>query len=613
MPRTKKTTSPQEINTYPVAVATRGKEVALVGRAYEKGKHSFFFTTSKDGVKFSKRRQSIVLVGTLRKDSEVHNFDNFRITATDDGYLIAFTDKRKRRRYLMRATSRDLKRWQIQGEVEPGAEPGAFVGDFSYKDQHIAYFGHKYLHIALSKDGKSWKKSARPIMSGRAGMFDEESVVPLAVVKNESGLILLYDASREENGMTVLQAGVALFAWYDPEVILWRSDSAIWRAEYSKTDEARLLGATVHEDSLLLYTTNRHGEIHTVTLPLPWIRGEDLRKRSPLVRGAHNPIISPRADKVWENKATFNPAAVRDDKGNVHLLYRAIGDSDMSVLGHAVSSDGMHFIERSVEPVYVVQNQGVGAPSTRYPFTIASGGGWNGGCEDPRAVRIDDTVYITYTAFDGWGSLRMGLTSFPVADLEKRKLRFSKPVLMSAKGQVSKNWVMFPDKINGKFALLNSLSPKLSIAYVDDLEFKNGPIDSYYHGDSGRTGWDKWVRGAGPPPIPTKHGWLLFYHAMDHRDPGRYKLGAMLLDNNDPSMITHRSSKPFLEPDEVYENEGKAGVIYACGAVVMDGILYIYYGGGDQVTCVASTPLDEMLSHLRRDREEQYVLQRVDY
>ena len=60
----------------------------------------------------------------------------------------------------------------------------------------------------------------------------------------------------------------------------------------------------------------------------------------------------------------------------------------------------------------------------------------------------------------------------------------------------------------------------------------------------GRVGfWDNRVRGAGPPPIKTKEGWLLFYHAIDMREPSKYKLGAMILDLNDPTKILYRTKK----------------------------------------------------------------------
>ena len=55
-------------------------------------------------------------------------------------------------------------------------------------------------------------------------------------------------------------------------------------------------------------------------------------KQLQLEKFEKNPIVEPRSHVNWESKATFNPAAVRVG-GKVHVLYRAIGDSDMSVLG----------------------------------------------------------------------------------------------------------------------------------------------------------------------------------------------------------------------------------------------------------------------------------------
>ena len=159
----------------------------------------------------------------------------------------------------------------------------------------------------------------------------------------------------------------------------------------------------------------------------------------------------------------------------------------------------------------------------------------------------DGKIYLTYTAFDGWGSVRIALSSIAKDDFVNRRWRWSAPVFLSPPGEVHKNWVLFPEKINGKFAILHSLSPKILIDYVDDLsEFEDDAknIKSHYSRFSNVDGWDSWVRGAGPPPIKTKLGWLLLYHAMDVRDPNRYKLGAMILDADDPTKILYRSRIP---------------------------------------------------------------------
>ena len=125
-------------------------------------------------------------------------------------------------------------------------------------------------------------------------------------------------------------------------------------------------------------------------------------------------------------------------------------------------------------------------------------------------------------------------------------------------------------------------------------------IASTYNRVSRTGAWDSWIRGAGPPPLKTELGWLLFYHAMDLRDPNRYKLGAMILDIDDPTKVLYRSRTPVLEPDFDYENQGfKAGVIYSCGAIIKEGELYVYYGGGDSVTCVAMANLEKFLYELK--------------
>ncbi|OGD68067.1 hypothetical protein A2996_02535 [Candidatus Campbellbacteria bacterium RIFCSPLOWO2_01_FULL_34_15] len=317
-----------------------------------------------------------------------------------------------------------------------------------------------------------------------------------------------------------------------------------------------------------------------------------------------NPIIAPSEKNRWESKATFNPAVLHAE-GKIHLLYRAMGDSDVSVLGYTASEDGFTMTERSDEPVYfstktheALKKKNKGKKS---PIDYVSGGGLNGGCEDPRLTLIEDTVYLTYTAFDGWGSLRMALSSISLKDFLKKKWNWKKPIMISRPGEIHKNWVLFPEKIDGKFAVLHSINPDILIEQLDDLEFNDKEhIDGFFSTQKNKDRWDSWVRGAGPPPIKTKDGWLLIYHAMDiYNDPDKYKMGAMLLDLKNPQKIIARSKEPILEPDMHYENEGwKAGVSYCCGAVVKDDQLMIYYGGADKVSCVATADADKFVKTL---------------
>lgn len=119
-----------------------------------------------------------------------------------------------------------------------------------------------------------------------------------------------------------------------------------------------------------------------------------------------------------------------------------------------------------------------------------------------------------------------------------------------------------------------------------------------WHDKHRQNHWDNRVRGAGAPPIRTDMGWLLLYHATDMRDPGKYKLGDMLLDLEDPTKVLFRSNTPILEPNEWYENEGKAGVVYTCGAVILGDNLVVYYGGGDKHIGVARANAREFIEGL---------------
>ena len=339
-----------------------------------------------------------------------------------------------------------------------------------------------------------------------------------------------------------------------------------------------------------------------------------VKKTLSLRRSRLNPIIDPAPNSYWESEAVFNPGAVISN-GRVHLFYRALGPDGISRVGYASSKDGLHF-DRSAHPVYMPETRAEAMkhhPNTS-PARLAyntglyvSGGGW-GGCEDPRAVQIGDRVYLTFNIFNGWHSIRVGLTSISEQDLEQELWRWRPFVFLSPPNERHKNWVLFPEKIGGKFALFHNLydnhPAKVRIEYVDDIE---EPLPRFESPDPHLVpdrdlAWHNRTRSIGPPPVKTKYGWLSFYHAMDKNDPGRYKLGAMLLDLNDPRKVLYRSRYPVLEPDEWYENDWKPGIIYASGAVVKGDTLFLYYGGGDKHIGVAYTSFSDFISKLKNNQ-----------
>ena len=145
------------------------------------------------------------------------------------------------------------------------------------------------------------------------------------------------------------------------------------------------------------------------------------------------------------------------------------------------------------------------------------------------------------------------------------------------------------------------MAPKVLVAYLNNIDAVPTIHSSADHGGYGthvkdrEKYWDKTMKGAGAAPIKTDLGWLVLYHAIDEN---KYKVGAMLLNLHDPTKILYRSPSPILSPDAPYENDGKPNVVYATGAVVKDGTLFIYYGGGDKHVCVAEVRLNELLGWL---------------
>jgi len=328
-----------------------------------------------------------------------------------------------------------------------------------------------------------------------------------------------------------------------------------------------------------------------------------ITKKIPLheIKKVHsNPIIKP-GDYEWRQQGTFNPAAVQDKKGIIHMLYRAISGDGISRLGYAKSSDGIKFDDSLPYPVFALQNPKSNDDEVEKKYDLImypSGGSW-GGVEDPRMVSIDGEVHMTYNAFDSWDSIRIGHTSISEKDLSEQKWNWKKPSLISPKGEAHKNWVLFPEKIGGKFAILHSLSPEVKIDYVNRIEdlaegkqviksstghAKKPPLE--------KDAWDTWVRRRpGPPPIKTSKGWLVLYHTLSKKNPDGYKLGAILLNLKNPKKVIARAPAPLLIPDCWYEHDWKPNVIYACGAIIKNKILYIYYGGGDKYVCAAHTPI----------------------
>lgn len=515
--------------------------------------------------------------------------------------------------------------WDIINETTLLAGPTVFVkipATSGKKSSVIAFSTRdpKTIFQARSNDTLERFRDTGDVLDARRRSFDATALTPLYGELTPQGILLVYTAS---NSLGKIVVGAALFDREHPTTLLWRSPEALWESPEKISAHTRVLGGVNGGKYFFIYLQSHGKPVEFFPLARYW---ESVTKKQPgtlvlpqrkkgipiqLARAQANPVLEPVSKNSWEAFATFNPAALYLN-GRVHLLYRAQGYDGLSVLGYASSSDGIHIDERLSYPVFISTRPFdiKPLPSDKAPLLVSGGG--TSGCEDPRLVEIDGFIYLIYIAFDGINPPGVALTYISKSNFIAKRFKWSQPTLISRPKQIQKNWVLFPEKINGKFVVLHGLSPKVKIEYIDDpKKLGHGKyIESLTsHGGGGYIeakrldAWDNIVRGVGAPPLKTKYGWLVFYHGMDMRDPGKYKVGAMLLDLNHPEEILCRAIEPVLEPETEYENNGhKRGVVYVCGAIIKGEKLFVYYGAADRTSAVAMANLETFLQDLIKNK-----------
>lgn len=295
-----------------------------------------------------------------------------------------------------------------------------------------------------------------------------------------------------------------------------------------------------------------------------------------LHRWEGNPAIT-MEDIPFRANTVFNGTPIVTDEG-VFLLLRVEGQQGYSIFTLARSRDGLRF-EIDERPVMLPERSGSFA---KYESR---------GIEDPRATFLEGACYIVYTAVGKCG---------PRIAIAKTKdyINYERIGLVSEPG--NKDGVLFPRKINGRFARLDRPIGRhggsIWISYSPDL-LNWGDSDIVMAPRPGY--WDDFRIGASIPPIETDEGWLEIYHGVKLTSAGPiYRIGVVLLDLDDPVKIIKRSSTPILSPREDYERIGDVpNVCFACGAVVdEDGEMKIYYGAADTSICVALCTMEKLLT-----------------
>ena len=296
-------------------------------------------------------------------------------------------------------------------------------------------------------------------------------------------------------------------------------------------------------------------------------------------RSAKNPII-PR-DLIPKSNSIFNSATI-PYKNKFAGVFRVDHKSRIMKLHRGFSDDGFSW-EIDENPIEFICDD-IEIANFEYGY-------------DPRLVKLDEKYYITWC--NGYHGPTIG-----VANTEDFKNFYQ---LENAYLPFNRNGVLFPRKINGKYAMLNRPSDNGHTPF-GDIFYSESP-DMIHWGCHRHVmtpipfTWQSTKVGAGPNPIETNIGWLLIYHGVLTSCNGFvYSMGAAILDLEKPWKILYRTKSYLMSPQKLYERVGDVpNVFFPCSALTDSetGRIAIYYGAADTVTCLAYAKVDELIEFIK--------------
>lgn len=313
---------------------------------------------------------------------------------------------------------------------------------------------------------------------------------------------------------------------------------------------------------------------------IPWEKKPE-NYNMPIWRYTQNPII--KRDAIPNSNSIFNSAVVSFQDGYAGL-FRCDSKCVSMDLFAGFSKDGINW-EINHEPISFEGDEEVIKREYRY---------------DPRVCFIEDRYYITWCNGYHGPTIGVGYTfDFKTFfQMENALLPYNR------------NGVLFPRKINGKYVMLSRPSDTGHTPFGDifcsqssDLEFWGHHRHVMSTVNDDRSAWQSTKIGTGTVPIETDEGWLLIYHGVLNTCNGFvYRMGAALLDLDQPWKVIARSKAYVMAPYELYECVGDVpNVVFPCAALTdsATGKIAIYYGCADTVTGLAFTTVDEMLKYIK--------------
>lgn len=313
---------------------------------------------------------------------------------------------------------------------------------------------------------------------------------------------------------------------------------------------------------------------------LPNIPWEDRTQpgRSPLWRYSKNPII--RRDEIPGANSIFNSAAVPFE-GAFAGVFRCDNLNREMVLHAGFSEDGIRWDIDETPIAWRFDQPGVAEPEYGY---------------DPRVCWIEDRYYVTWCNGYHGPTIGLGWTR------DFREFHMIENALLP----YNRNGVLFPRRIGGRYMMLSRPSDTGHTAFGDI--FLSQSEDLVHWGRhrwvmGPREPWESTKIGAGPVPIETTEGWLLFHHGVLTSCNGYvYHFGAVLLDLDEPWNVVARCRPYLINPREIYELTGDVpNVTFPCAALAdaETGRIAIYYGCADTVTGLAFGRVDEIVEYIK--------------
>lgn len=310
-------------------------------------------------------------------------------------------------------------------------------------------------------------------------------------------------------------------------------------------------------------------------------------------RSQANPIIP--HDLIPSSNSIFNSAVV-PYKGKFAGVFRCDNKIRNQQLHSGMSDDGIHWTLRDERIQWQAENSQV-AEISEFLYSY-----------DPRVVWLEDRYYVTWCNGYHGPTIGVGYThDFETfTQLENAFLPFNR------------NGVLFPRKINGKYAMYsrpsdNGHTPFGDIYYSESPDMQHWGRHRFVLGPL--FGWQATKVGAGPIPIETSEGWLLIYHGVLTSCNGFvYSFGAALLDLEQPWKVIYRSAPYLMSPQMDYERTGDVpNVAFPCASLVDGdtGRMALYYGGADTVVCLAYAYVQEIMDWLKANAIPEKYLTRA--